>query len=95
MTLVIGVLIATLAFLFFKIGGIFWPAWMLGYRNPLIALTGFLAIFLAFASPIIVNANSDPRPLSGTGDYWIEAGPHPDSLSDSSGGDGGDDGGGE
>ena len=89
LTLVIGVLIVVLAFLFFKIGGIFWPTWMLAYRNPLIALAGFLAIFLAFASPIIVSANSDPRPLSGPGDYGIEAGLYPESFSDSDGDDGG------
>lgn len=95
MALAIGVLIIILAFLFFKIGDVFWPAWMLDYRNPFIALVGFLAIFLAFASPIIVSVNSDPRPLSGPGDYWVEAGPHPASFSDSGGGDAGGDGGDE
>ena len=95
LTLVIGVLIIILAFLLFKIGNAFWPAWMLDYRNPLIALVGFLAIFLAFASPIIVSANSDPHSLSGPGDYWIESGPYPDSFSDSGGADGSGDGGSE
>jgi len=89
---VIGVLGVILAFLFFKIGDVFWPTWLLDTRNPLIALVGFLSIFLAFASPIIVSVNSDPRPLSGPGDYWVETGPHPDSFSDSGGGDGGGDG---
>ena len=91
----IGILIVILVFLFFKIGDVFWPVWMFDYRNPLIALTGFLAIFLSFASPIIVSANSDPRPLSGPGDSWVEAGPYPESFSDSGGEDGGDDGGSE
>lgn|GEM_PF-2210931 len=92
LALVIGVLGVILAFLFFKIGDVFWPTWLLDTRNPLIALVGFLSIFLAFASPIIVSVNSDPRPLSGPGDYWVETGPHPDSFSDSGGGDGGGDG---
>jgi uncharacterized membrane protein YgcG len=95
LTLVIGVLIAILAFLLFRIGDAFWPAWMFDYRNPLSALVGFLAIFLALASPILVSANSDPRSLSGPGDYWIESGPNPESFSDSAGGDSGGDGGSE
>lgn len=95
LALVIGILVVILVFLFFKIGDVLWPAWMFDYRNPLIALVGFLAIFLAFASPIIVSVNSDPRPLSGPGDYWVETGPNPDSFSDSGGGDAGGDGGSE
>lgn len=95
LALVIGSMIAILAVLLFKIGDIFWPAWLFDLRAPLMALTAFLILFLLFAAPVIVGFSSDPRPLSGPGDYWIDAGPHSDSFFDSGGGDAGGDGDGE
>jgi hypothetical protein len=65
--LVISILIAILAALFFKAGYIFWPAWMIEYQKLFMALILFLIIFLTLLSPIIIEANSDPRPLSGPG----------------------------
>jgi hypothetical protein len=65
--LVISILIAILAVLFFKAGNALWPTWMIEYRKLLIALILFPVIFLTLMSPVIIEANSDPRPLSGPG----------------------------
>jgi hypothetical protein len=65
--LVISILSAILAALFFKAGIYLWPAWMIEYRKLFIALVLFLVIFFSLMSPVIIEVNSDPRPLSGPG----------------------------
>jgi hypothetical protein len=65
---VISILIAFLVVLIFKVGVVFWPGWIIEYRKLFMALLLFVVIFLTFMSPVIIEANSDPRPLSGPGE---------------------------
>ena len=64
---VILILLAIMAVLFFKIGGFFWPAWLIEYRIALMVVNSFIIVSLTLLSPIIIEANSNPRPLSGPG----------------------------
>ena len=66
--IVMSILIAFLVVLIFKIGIVFWPGWMVEYRKLLMTLASIVAIFLIFMFPVIVEANSDPRLLSGPGE---------------------------
>jgi hypothetical protein len=65
--LVIGLLFGIVLLLAFKVGISFWPFWLVDYRTPIIASILFVALFLALLSPVIIEFNSDPRPLSGPG----------------------------
>jgi vacuolar-type H+-ATPase subunit I/STV1 len=65
--LVISILMGFLFLLFFKIGGFFWPIWLSDYRKSLIGLVLFVTIYLGVLSPLMIEANSNPRPLSGPG----------------------------
>ena len=67
LTWVFTILIAILGILIFQVGYALWPAWMIDYRKPFIALFLFLTIFLACLSPIIIEFTRNPRPLSGPG----------------------------
>jgi hypothetical protein len=67
MILVIGMLIAILTVLILRIGGHFGPILLMDFRKPTIALISYIIIFLALISPIIVEAVSNPCPLSGPG----------------------------
>ena len=67
LAVMISCVAAVLVLLIFQVGGILWPVWIMHARGGLIALLVFLEIFLIFMSPVIIEANSDPRPLSGPG----------------------------
>ena len=63
----IGSLLAAWTFCVFQPGVDSWSIWMIDLRRVFIAILGFTIIFLILMSPIIVVAESDPRPLSGPG----------------------------
>jgi hypothetical protein len=65
--LTITILIAILAVLLFKVGGVWWPVWLVESQKALIAILVFLVIFFTLLSPIIIAFTSEPRPLSGPG----------------------------
>ena len=67
LVLTILLLISIALLLVFRIGEALWPAWMVAYRTQLIGfdLLGVLTVICLF--PIIVEANSKPRHLSGPG----------------------------
>ena len=52
--------------LLFNIGVTVWPVWMIAYRIQIIGflLLGLLIVWLA--APLIIEANSNSRPLSGS-----------------------------
>jgi NADH:ubiquinone oxidoreductase subunit 3 (subunit A) len=53
--------------LIFRIGEVWWFKWMIDYRTPLIGIISFFGILLALSSPVIIEADTHPRPLSGPG----------------------------
>jgi hypothetical protein len=65
--LVISLLLSVLFFFVFKIGGIFWPAWLVELRWPILYILIFVTIYISLFAPVMIEANSNPRPLSGPG----------------------------
>lgn len=53
--------------LIFKLGEFIWPTWMIDYRAPIMGLALFSTFVLIAVSPVIIEANSNPRHLSGPG----------------------------
>jgi len=43
------------------------PMWLLANRSKILGLLLFGVVILSFSSPIIVEFNTNPRPLSGPG----------------------------
>ncbi len=63
----IAILAIILAFLIFKPGYDYWPAWLIASWGAIIAILGFATVLIIVMSQIIVVTESDPRPLSGPG----------------------------
>lgn len=72
--IVVLVLIVGLLLFVFRIGETMYPTWMIEYRNPIIGILLSIIIVVILSSPLIVEANSNPRPLTGPGKrpsgYW-------------------------
>ena len=60
-------LIAIILALVFKVGEPLWPIWMIEKRTQIAAFITFILLFSIFFSPIIIETETDPRPLSGPG----------------------------
>lgn len=69
LTLLIAVLTAILLALIFKVGQGWWPAWMILHRGQIEGMILLAIVLLILLSPIIVEASSNPRALSGPGKY--------------------------
>ncbi len=67
MTALIAVLGVIDIILLFRISQSLWPAWVVENEGLLTGLFSFTTLILIFLSPIIVEFNSNPRPLSGPG----------------------------
>jgi hypothetical protein len=67
LTLLTSILATALAFLSFKIGELWWPAWLSNCRGIFIGVLLVILIFSTFMAPVIIEFTSDPRPLSGPG----------------------------
>jgi hypothetical protein len=67
MTALIAVLGVIASILLFRIGQDFWPAWVMKNEGLLTGLFSLVTVMLILLSPIIVEFNSNPRPLSGAG----------------------------
>lgn len=69
-----SILIAGCLIVIFRIGESMYPAWVIEYRNLIIGVLLSIIVVVFLASPVIVEVNSNPRPLSGPGDrpsgYW-------------------------
>jgi hypothetical protein len=63
----ISLLIVILAVLILRLGIGVWPAWLIDHRRLFIAIFSVIAVFLTVMSPVIIEVNSHPRPLSGPG----------------------------
>ncbi len=51
----------------FKVGGELWTPWMVNMRTSIIGIALFIAVILSVATPVIIEINSNTRPLSGPG----------------------------
>lgn len=60
-------LIAILLVLLFQVGEVWWPIWMIGHRTQIEGIFVLAIVLLMLVSPVIVEANSNPRVLSGPG----------------------------
>lgn len=67
LTIFIAFLIVLLLSLMFKIGEVWWPAWMVGHRTQIEGIILLAIISFILFSPIVVEAGSNPRTLSGPG----------------------------
>lgn len=59
---------AAIALVFiFKVGGELWTPWMVTMRTSIIGIALFITVILGVATPVIIEINSNTRPLSGPG----------------------------
>jgi hypothetical protein len=66
--------------LMFKLGEIFWPAWMIEYRLQIMGVVLLALILLIFSSPLMIHVTSHTRTLSGPGRYRKGAPWSPDDF---------------
>lgn len=64
---VIGFLITLLLALMLEAGASWWPVWMVTHRRQVEWMIVLAVILLILSSPLIVEASSNPRTLSGPG----------------------------
>jgi hypothetical protein len=60
-------LLAIILVLVFRIFDFLWPAGIVEYRNQIAGVLAFILAILIVLSPVIIEVNSRPRPLSGPG----------------------------
>jgi hypothetical protein len=51
----------------FSIGRDLWPIWLIAHRKQIVGILLLAVIFLILLSPILVEATSNTRTLSGPG----------------------------
>jgi hypothetical protein len=67
MTVLISFLMVILIILIFGIGETWWSTWMVEHRKQIVGVVLFFVVFLVVLSPVIVEATSNTRTLSGPG----------------------------
>ncbi len=73
LVLLIALLIAAVLVLTFRIGESVWPAWLIEARILIRGILLFAVVFLIPLSPVIIEASSNTRTLSGPGknpEFW-------------------------
>jgi hypothetical protein len=60
-------LIAVVLALAFRVGQAVWPAWLTDHRTQIMGVVGLALFITVCLSPVIIEANSNPRHLSGPG----------------------------
>ena len=63
----IASLIAILLGFILEVGAAWWPGWVIEHRTQIEGIILLAVIVLTLVSPIIVEASSNPRALSGPG----------------------------
>jgi len=58
---------AILLVLIFRVGEAWWPVWMIEHQRQIIGILLLGIICVIVSSPIIIEADSNPRALSGPG----------------------------
>lgn len=54
--------------LMLKIGESFYSPWIIAHRIPIIGILLLSIVVVTIFSPLLIEVNSNPRPLSGPGD---------------------------
>jgi hypothetical protein len=67
LTWLLAFLVIILLALMRGVGEIWWPRWMIDHQNQIEGILGLAVICLLLTSPIIIEADSNPRALSGPG----------------------------
>ena len=67
LTLLITFLAEISLVLIFRVGESFWPMWMIEYRTRILGIILLAEVCTILLSPLIIEVNSNPRPLSGPG----------------------------
>lgn len=65
--LLLSLLIIPCVILIFKIGDSFYSPWLITHQTQIIGVLLFAITIVSISSPLIVEVNSNPRPLSGPG----------------------------
>jgi predicted ferric reductase len=65
--LFLSLLIIPCVILIFNIGNTFYSSWLITHRAQIIGVLLLAITIVALSSPLIVEVNSNPRPLSGPG----------------------------
>jgi len=73
--LFVSLLMTPCLILIFNIGESFYPSWLITHRTQIIGALLLAIIVVIVSSPLIIEVNSNPRPLSGPGknpklDLW-------------------------
>jgi hypothetical protein len=67
LALLIGFLIIILLVLLLRVGEVWWTGWMIAYRTQTAGILALAVILVILFSPLIIEATSNPRVLSGPG----------------------------
>jgi hypothetical protein len=63
----VALLIVIALVLIFKVGQVFWAAWMIEYRTQILGIILLILFTVILFSPVIIEVNSNPQPFSGPG----------------------------
>ena len=64
---IIGIFTVILLALILKIAEVWWSSWLLTHRTQMIGLVSLILLSMIFSAPIIIEAGSNTRTLSGPG----------------------------
>jgi hypothetical protein len=67
LTLLIALLIVLLLALIFRAGNIWWPVWLVEHQKQIAGVIVLAILCLVLLSPVIIEADSNPRGLDGPG----------------------------
>jgi len=67
LALLIAFLSTIVLALLLRVGETWWPAWMIEHQTQIVAGISFVMLCILLASPIVIEADSNPRTLSGPG----------------------------
>ena len=67
LSLLIAFLIILLLALLFRAGEAWWPVWIIQHQRQVVGIVILAILGLILLAPVIIEADSDPRPLDGPG----------------------------
>jgi hypothetical protein len=79
LVLIIIFLLISILLIIFRVDEVFWPLWLVEHRTQAIGIGLLITIPIILCSPIIIEANSNPRTLKGPGrdprfgDFWTKS----------------------
>jgi hypothetical protein len=67
LSLLIGFLVVLLLAVLFRAGEAWWPVWIIEHQRQVAGIVILAILVLILLAPVIIEADSDPRPLDGPG----------------------------